>query len=149
MRVDDRMNLYNAAKAVVLVKDGQQATYLLSIKRDPGSSNEGKLEFPGGRFEPNEAPRAALLRELFEEEQSGTFAQLAGARANLYFPMIVLNARYFLFPFQLSADEFGRLSHHPEESFGFELVAPSMLLADRQVLTPKTSIIVDVLQPAR
>lgn len=142
------MNLYNAAKAVILVNDGQQATYLLSIKRDPGSPNEGKLEFPGGRFETAEAPRQALLRELAEEEQSGSLARLAQTRANLFFPMVVLDARYFLFPFHLSVEEFNRLTHHPQESFGFELVPQSRLSSDRKSLTPKTNIVVDALQPA-
>ena len=137
------MSLYSASKAVILVNQGAEVSYLMSIKRDPGSDNEGKLEFPGGRFEVAESPRAALLRELAEEERTGNLAQLADDRANLYFRMLIGNAQYFLFPFHVSVDEFSALIHHPDESFGFELVLPSRLAADPQVMTPKTGVILE------
>ena len=49
--------------AAVLVEDGR---VLLSQRRS-GTHLEGKWEFPGGKVEPEEDPRAALQRELREE----------------------------------------------------------------------------------
>jgi mutator protein MutT len=36
-------------------------------QRNTGDSEGGKWEFPGGKVEPGEDPRAALKREFFEE----------------------------------------------------------------------------------
>jgi len=49
--------------AAVLIEDGR---VLLSQRRS-GTHLEGKWEFPGGKVEPEEDPRAALQRELREE----------------------------------------------------------------------------------
>lgn len=40
---------------------------LLVNRRPPGSALAGKWEFPGGKAEPGEDPRAALVRECREE----------------------------------------------------------------------------------
>ena len=39
----------------------------LVTQRGPGMSLAGKWEFPGGKVESNESPRAALAREIVEE----------------------------------------------------------------------------------
>ncbi len=39
----------------------------LAAQRGPGLSAAGKWEFPGGKIEPGESPRAALVREIEEE----------------------------------------------------------------------------------
>jgi 8-oxo-dGTP diphosphatase len=49
--------------AAVLVRDGR----VLLTQRKKGAHLEGKWEFPGGKVEPGEDPRAALVRELDEE----------------------------------------------------------------------------------
>lgn len=51
------------AAAVLLRPDGQ----VLLAQRPVGKAYEGYWEFPGGKLEPGESPRAALDRELREE----------------------------------------------------------------------------------
>ncbi len=40
---------------------------ILAARRDPRKAQGGKWEFPGGKIEPGETPRAALEREIEEE----------------------------------------------------------------------------------
>ena len=131
-------DVYQVAKAIITVGDGADAHYLMSIKRDPGSKSDGKLEFLGGRFEGNEMPIEALVRELSEEESSGHLAKLASERATLFFTITTDGAEHFLFPFQVRTDEFELLCHDPRESFGFELLAPGHLKGDADKFTRKT-----------
>jgi len=68
-----------AAKPVVLVAacaliDGGGCVLL--SKRPEGKHLAGLWEFPGGKVEPEEAPEAALIREL--EEELGIVLQVAG-----------------------------------------------------------------------
>jgi 8-oxo-dGTP diphosphatase len=51
------------AAAVLLRPDGS----VLLAQRPAGKAYAGYWEFPGGKFEPGETPRAALTRELHEE----------------------------------------------------------------------------------
>lgn len=51
------------AAAVIVGPDNQ---ILLSL-RSPDAHQGGKWEFPGGKFETNETPHQALIRELKEE----------------------------------------------------------------------------------
>jgi 8-oxo-dGTP diphosphatase len=55
--------IVRVAAAVLLRADGA----VLLAQRPAGKAYEGYWEFPGGKFEPGEAPRAALDRELREE----------------------------------------------------------------------------------
>lgn len=55
--------IVRVAAAVLLRPDGQ----VLLAQRPPGKPYEGYWEFPGGKLEPGETPRAALDRELGEE----------------------------------------------------------------------------------
>ncbi len=50
--------------AAVLLRDGGE---VLLAQRPAGKPYAGYWEFPGGKFEPGEEPRAALVRELREE----------------------------------------------------------------------------------
>ncbi|HEY3743308.1 MAG TPA: (deoxy)nucleoside triphosphate pyrophosphohydrolase [Bryobacteraceae bacterium] len=45
----------------------ERAGRILVCQRKRGARHELKWEFPGGKVEPNEEPRAALARELREE----------------------------------------------------------------------------------
>jgi 8-oxo-dGTP diphosphatase len=55
--------IVRVAAAVILRADGQ----VLLAQRPPGKAYAGYWEFPGGKLEPGESPRAALDRELREE----------------------------------------------------------------------------------
>ncbi len=55
--------IVRVAAAVVLRRDGQ----VLLAQRPAGKAYEGYWEFPGGKLEAGETPRAALDRELREE----------------------------------------------------------------------------------
>ncbi|WP_347304120.1 NUDIX domain-containing protein [Croceibacterium sp. TMG7-5b_MA50] len=46
------------------LRDGDR---LLLAERPPGKHHGGLWEFPGGKVEPDERPRAALVREIAEE----------------------------------------------------------------------------------
>ncbi len=59
----DPRPLTRVAAAVILRPDGQ----VLLAQRPPGKAYAGYWEFPGGKLEPGETPRAALDRELYEE----------------------------------------------------------------------------------
>ena len=47
----------------VIVRDG----LILCAQRGPAGSLGGMWEFPGGKIEPGESPRDALVREIQEE----------------------------------------------------------------------------------
>ena len=49
--------------AAVLIEDGK----VMLTQRPAGSNHAGAWEFPGGKIEPGETPRDALVRELQEE----------------------------------------------------------------------------------
>ena len=55
--------IVRVAAAVLLRPDGQ----VLLAQRPAGKPYAGYWEFPGGKLEPGESPRAALARELHEE----------------------------------------------------------------------------------
>ncbi|RLJ67899.1 Nudix family hydrolase [Sulfurisoma sediminicola] len=57
------MKKVDVAAAVILRPDG---SFLLG-QRAPGTFYPGYWEFPGGKVEPDETPREALVRELHEE----------------------------------------------------------------------------------
>lgn len=52
-----------AVVGAVIVQDG----LVLCAQRGPGGEAGGRWEFPGGKVEPDEDPRAALAREIHEE----------------------------------------------------------------------------------
>ncbi len=53
--------------AAVIERRGSEGTMILIGQRKAGSRHAGKWEFPGGKVEPGEESRAALVRELREE----------------------------------------------------------------------------------
>lgn len=55
--------IVKVAAAVIVAPDGR----VLLAQRPPGKAYSDYWEFPGGKFEPGETPRQALVRELAEE----------------------------------------------------------------------------------
>ena len=76
----------------VVTNDGK----ILSAQRSESMSLPGMWEFPGGKIEPGEAPRAALVREMQEEllctvEIGG---QVASTRYEYDFGFVTLTTFY-------------------------------------------------------
>jgi 8-oxo-dGTP diphosphatase len=53
--------------AAVIERNSPEGRFILIGQRKPGARHALKWEFPGGKVEPGEEPRAALARELREE----------------------------------------------------------------------------------
>ncbi|MGX9293710.1 (deoxy)nucleoside triphosphate pyrophosphohydrolase [Tsukamurella paurometabola] len=53
--------------AAIIVDDLAHPTRVLAAQRMRPDTLAGLWEFPGGKVEPNESPRRALAREIFEE----------------------------------------------------------------------------------
>jgi 8-oxo-dGTP diphosphatase len=60
---DNRLQPLLTVTAAVIVRDGK----VLIARRDPGLTNGGRWEFPGGKVKTSEDPRSCLQRELKEE----------------------------------------------------------------------------------
>lgn len=135
---------YEVTKAIILVA-GEANQYLMSIKRDPGSRNEGKLEFLGGRMEEGESPLEAVVRELGEEEASGELAKIIQAFSPMHIKHQVRNAMHYFFPLEIGAADYKKLKHDPLESHGFKLVDMSELEQCNKRYTRKTNRIIEIL----
>ena len=57
----------NSNNMIVVAAVVQERGRILIAQRKSTRSHPGKWEFPGGKVEPDETPRAALRRELREE----------------------------------------------------------------------------------
>lgn len=139
---------YEVTKAIIVVvgtSAGSANRYLMSIKRDPGSPNDGKLEFLGGRMEAGEDPVSGIVRELSEEEATGNLAKIVRRRTPIHIPQHILNSRHYLFPLQITDVEFHSLEYHPLESYGFRLVGSHKLQRCDDSYTRKTNHIIDLL----
>lgn len=61
------MKVTEVAAAVIFREDAHGQTEFLLGQRGPGTFYPGYWEFPGGKVEAGETPRAAIVRELHEE----------------------------------------------------------------------------------
>ncbi len=59
-------NVKNIEVVALALKRQLDGRYLV-VRRGPGQSGSGDWEFPGGKIEPNESQRQALVREIEEE----------------------------------------------------------------------------------
>jgi hypothetical protein len=135
------------AKVRISVIRGGERHYLLSIKRAEGKAKHGRLEFLGGHIDNAEDPLEGLIRELAEEEKTGTLAKRARAVAPDPKSMDVAGAHQYLFELEIDEAEYAHLVPDPEESLGFELVTNSALHSKelRSRLTSRTRQIVEAL----
>ena len=135
------------AKVRIRVSRAGKHHYLMSVKRAEGKRRHGKLELLGGHVEEGEGPLDGLVRELAEEENSGTLSErvrvLAPKATNLH----VAGAQHYVFDLEIDQDECEKLEPNPRESLGFELVAESKLRSRdfRSRLTSRTRKILDAL----
>jgi 8-oxo-dGTP diphosphatase len=70
MQESDKVDLVEVpveVVAAVIERSGPEGRFILIGQRKPGGRHALKWEFPGGKVEPGEEPRAALARELREE----------------------------------------------------------------------------------
>ena len=144
------MDTDEVAKVRILVKSGGQTRSFLSRKRAEGDPRRhDKLEMLGGHLELGESPRAALLRELAEEESSGLLARLVERARPGFRSQVADGALHHLFEVAIDASEADSLQHDREESLGFELVPTDELEAGKldQRLTPRTRRILKAFGP--
>ncbi len=134
------------SKIRITLEQGGRSFALMSRKRAPGERKHGRLEFLGGHLDPGEAPFEALLRELGEEELSGTLAAQARRLRPTAFSADGPGVPHHLYEMAIDAADFDALLFDPEESLGLVLVPLDELLAghwsDR--VTPRTRAILRV-----
>jgi 8-oxo-dGTP diphosphatase len=122
--------LVRVAAAVLLRPDGQ----VLLAQRPPGKPYAGYWEFPGGKLEPGETPRAALERELKEE----LGIDVRRASAWLVQEFLYPHAHVELHFFRVFAWD-GQLHGHDGQAFAWQvpgqyMVAP-LLPANTRILS--------------
>jgi hypothetical protein len=110
--------------------------YVFSQKRAPWLPEDAatrRLELIGGTIVGDETPFEALLRELQEEETSGMLAEKARTLRPTPQQIVVYGEPHYIYRMTISGDEFERMIHDPEESYGFDLVSETVI-ADREKL---------------
>lgn len=125
---------------IAVVRDGARLV-LMSRKNAKGTSNHGKLEMLGGHLDGNETPIAALVRELREEEGTGTLAAIAERAEPTCNTRTVDRSPHHLFEMTITEEVYSRLQATSTESLGFELVPEEDLASGRVAdrLTYRTS----------
>ena len=136
---------YSVSKAIIVVERDAGSEYLMSIKRDTGSANDGKLEFLGGRMESGESPQEGFVRELSEEETTGNLSAIARRNDLAYVEHQIGDVLHCLFTLGISYEAYSALIFHPAESRGFVLVSTQGLGSDSGKFTRKTNKIIALL----
>jgi 8-oxo-dGTP pyrophosphatase MutT (NUDIX family) len=117
----------------------------MALKRAPGSDNDGKLEFLGGRMESGEVPYEALVRELSEEEATGSLARIVMSHEITPAEHLIGDALHYLFTIDISLVQYSVMTYHPAESYGLRLVAKVALTPSVEEYTRKTNKIIGLL----
>ena len=138
------------AKIRILVLGNGERRCLMSRKRAKGRSRHKKLEFLGGHLERGESPIQALIRELREEERTGTLATIVADRNPSFSTNDVDEAEHHLFELTISSEECDRLEADRRESLGFVRVSADDLESGalEEQLTHRTRLILEAFGPA-
>lgn len=116
----------SVAKIIIRVEGFGEPAYLLSRKRAKGTPKHGKLEFLGGGTDGDD-PFTGLVRELEEEEKSGTLASMVSSIQPSARLVRVDGTPHYIFEVTITVDEYLELRHGRKESLGFKVVPQSMV----------------------
>ena len=141
------------ADTVVKVFIRTGSYYLMSRKRAPGRTADGRLEHLGGHLEAGETALEAMIREAHEEERTGRLAVLIEQeRPEARRVRVGRDSQlHFLFELTVEESEVDAFKADNKESYGFELVSAEQIDTDgglaemRDILTPKTIAIYQAL----
>ena len=114
------INWYFIPKRVSKIFVSVDRYYAFSEKRAPQSPwKDHRLELIGGTLNSNETPFQGLDRELREEELSGTLSEKVQLVKPVPKEMLVNDKPHFIYATTITDDEYGKLIHYPDESYGF------------------------------
>jgi 8-oxo-dGTP pyrophosphatase MutT (NUDIX family) len=140
---------YRVCKAIISIEGEVASGYLMTLKRAPASNNDGKLEFLGGRMDSAETPIETLIRELSEEESTGSLSDIVkkfdALSSELFSEHLIGDAWHYLFALEISFEQYSALEFDPDESYGLRLVTPSELTPSFEKYTRKTNRIIQIL----
>ena len=125
------------SKAKIFIACGENL--LFSIKRSPGKPwKDRKLELLGGGIDTDEAPFQGLIRELVEEEMSGTLARRASRKIDRGRRGFVGDEPHFIYDMTITPQEIDDIRMDAVESYGYVLLHQSEISDDPIRFTPKT-----------
>ena len=101
------------------------------------------MELFGGNVDPGETPLQGLIRELKEEESSGTLAKMASKRKLEPVSTFILDEKMqCIYAVEMDEKKMKRLKAHPDESYGIRILEKRIFDApetiDLDTFTPKT-----------
>ncbi len=136
------LNLKGRAAKLLATIEEAGVTYLVFSQKRAGVEDKkkhGRLELLGGKIGP-EHPWEGLIRELYEEERSGTLARKLRAAEPAYEEVLLKDTTHYVFQLPLTAEEWEGLKPAAEESLGFELISVMQLREEefRARLTKRT-----------
>jgi hypothetical protein len=137
------------AKVIVSVHGFGPELLLFSRKKAKGTPKHGRLELLGGGMDEDD-PLEALVRELDEEEKTGTLAKKVRWEQPGPRTIHVDGETHYIFEIAISLAEYIDLQHSRKESMGLKVV-PRSALSDGELysrLTTRTQKILAALSTA-